>query len=136
MYESIHLVLANLNNPKYNIDKELKKFLRLFLEKDIEKLESEYKGDERYMIALRTVEDLTTDERFIGYYDYEEERKRELEEEKYFAREEGLEEGKKENAIETAKKMLELPNITLEQIADCTSLTIEEVNLLKEEKNL
>ena len=96
MYESIHLVLANMNNPKYNIDKEIKKFSEFLKKTDLEKIKREYERDERYMAALRTVEDLTTDERFIGYYDYEEERKRELEEEKYFAREEGLEEGKKE----------------------------------------
>lgn len=103
MYESIHLVLANLKNPKYNIDKETKRFLEFLKKKDFEKNE-EYKGDKRYMAAIRTVEDLTTDERFIGYYDYEEERERELKEEKAYVREEGLKEGLKSSKKNAYKR--------------------------------
>lgn len=80
MYESIHLVLANLNNSKYNIDKELKKFLSFLKEKDLEKISREYEEDERYMAAIRTVEDLTTDPDLIGYYDYEEAKEQEYQE--------------------------------------------------------
>ena len=51
------------------------------------------------------------------------------------AREDGLEEGRKEGsnnkAIETAKNLLK-KNISAEIIAECTGLPLEEVNSLKE----
>lgn len=137
MYTSIHLVLANITNPKYNIDKEIQKFACFLKKTDLEEMGKEYEGDERYMAAKRTVKDLTTDPELIGYYDYEEERKRELAEEKMFAREDGLKEGRKlgieQNAIETTKKLLAMNVLSIEQIADVTNLSVEKVNLLKEE---
>ena len=47
MYESIHLVLANMNNSKYNIDKEIKNFALFLKQKDLETMKKEYEGDER-----------------------------------------------------------------------------------------
>lgn len=152
MYESIHLILANIENPKYNIDKEIKKFASFLKETNLEEMGNLYKGDERYMAAVRTVEDLTTDESLIGYYNYEEERERELEEEKEYAREigykegheeghkagrkEGREEGREEgilqNAIETAKNLLTMGVLSIEQIANATHLSIEQIISLKE----
>lgn len=79
------------------------------------------------MAAIRTVEDLTTDEDLIGYYDYEEAKEQETN-----ARfEEGIKHGIKQNAIETAKKLIKEgiePSIT----AKCTNLTLEDVENLKE----
>ena len=45
------------------------------------------------------------------------------------AREDGLAEGAKKKAIETARKLLE-KNIPAETIAECTELSLEEVNKL------
>lgn len=136
MYESFHLVLANIHNPKYNIDKEIVAFADFLKGKDLKKLANDYKGSEKYMAAIRTVEDLTMDEDLIGYYDYEEAKEQELREAKAYAkktgREEGFEQGAKETAIEVAKKMFGIPNITIEQIAECTSLSLEEIEKMKE----
>lgn len=157
MYESFHLVLANIHNPKYNIDKEIVAFADFLKGKDLEKLASDYKGSEKYMAAIRTVEDLTMDEDLIGFYDYEEAKEQELREAKAYAMktgheeglkagfeqgmekgieqgiEQGIEKGAKQNAIEVAKKMFGIPNITIEQIAECTSLSLEEIEQMKEE---
>lgn len=148
MYESIHLVLANISNPKYNIDKEIKKFASFLKERDLEKLAENFRGDEKYMAAIRTVEDLTTDEDLIGSYDLEEARERdifELKLEKEFARKEGIQEGiqqgleqgiiegANQNAIETAKKLLAMHVLSVEQIASATNLMLEEIIKLKQE---
>ncbi len=131
MYTSIHLVLANITNTKYNIDKEIQKFACFLKKTDLEEMGEEYEGDERYMAAKRTVKDLTSDPELIGYYDYEEERKRELAEEKIFAREdglkEGLEEGARKQAIETAKKM-QLEGLDADLISRCTGLSKEQIS--------
>lgn len=47
------------------------------------------------------------------------------------AREDGLAEGAKKKAVETASKLLN-KNISVETIAECTGLSLEEVNKLKE----
>lgn len=154
MYKSIHLILANAKKSSYNIDEELKKFAR-FLRQDvtIQELENEFKGEEKYMAALRTVEDLSTDPRFQGYYDVEEAHRQEIEDMKQYALEQGLEQGiekgiakgikegieqgieqgKEQNTIEIAKNLLKLGVNTLEQIAEVTKLSLEEINHLKKE---
>ncbi len=50
--------------------------------------------------------------------------------EKSYAREEGKEEGRKEEKIEIAKKLL-LENIDIEKISKITELSIEEIEKLK-----
>ena len=50
------------------------------------------------------------------------------------AREDGLAEGAKKKAIETAKKMLE-NKITMDLIVKCTGLSLEEVNKLNQSKS-
>ena len=129
LYQSTHFIIANAKNSSYNINEELKKFARFLKQSTtIEELENEFKGDEKFMAAVRTVKDLSLDPEFSGYYDVEEAHKQDIEDAKTF----GIEKGMKQKAIETAKKMFELPNITLEQIAEITELTIEEIEKLKE----
>lgn len=55
-----------------------------------------------------------------------------IDEEKYYAREEGREEGARENAIANAKNFLN-ENISPETIARCCSLPLDEVLALKKE---
>ena len=55
-----------------------------------------------------------------------------IDEEKYYAREEGREEGARENAIANAKNALSM-SLTAEQVAKITSLPLDEVLALKEE---
>ena len=56
-----------------------------------------------------------------------------IDEEKYYAREEGREEGAHENAITSAKNLLKKVALSPELIADCCSLPLDEVLALKEE---
>ena len=56
-----------------------------------------------------------------------------IDEEKYYAREEGREEGARENAIANAKNLLKKVALSPELIADCCSLPLDEVLALKEE---
>ena len=50
----------------------------------------------------------------------------------YYAKEEGLAEGKEEKSLEIAKKMLEM-GLSVEQITEATGLSEEEVLKLKSE---
>ena len=49
LYTSIHLILANIVNSKYNIDKEIEKFGRLLKMKTLEEMKEEFKENEAYM---------------------------------------------------------------------------------------
>ena len=134
MYESFHLVLANIHNPKYNIDKEIIAFADFLQGKNLEKLANKYRGSEKYMAAIRTVADLTTDEDLIGYYDYEEAKEQELREAKAYAlktgHEEGRKEGRKQEKIEVAKRLLSL-GTDIEIVAKSTMVPIKELEFLK-----
>ena len=55
-----------------------------------------------------------------------------LEREKLYAYDNGIEEGAKKKAIEAAKNLLRMNVITAEQIAAATGISIEEVTVLKE----
>ena len=131
IYQSIHLILENIKNPKYNIDKEIRKFGIFLREEKIEDMKKNYKGDEKYMAAIRTVEDLTTDPDLIGYYDYEEAHKQELREAKDFGLEEGVRLGEKQTKLDTANNLLKIGVLTIEQIAEATNLSISEIKNLK-----
>ena len=56
-----------------------------------------------------------------------------IDEEKYYAREEGREEGAQERAIANAKNFLRMNLLTPEQIAIGTSLPLEQILELKKE---
>ncbi len=109
MYESIHLVLANINNSKYNINKEIKKFASFLKERDLEKLAEEFRGEEKYMAAIRTVEDLTMDEELIGFYSYEEKIRQDKQELEY-----SKERIREEANLEVAKNLLAMRVLSVE----------------------
>ena len=122
LYQSIHLILANLNNTQYNINQEIRKFGEFLKVKTIGELEKAYKGDEKYMAAIRTVEELSSDPEFEGYYDYEEAKKQEV----IDARLGGIEDEK----IEIAKNLIEL-GVEIEKISKATGLSLEEIESLQ-----
>ncbi len=126
MYNSIHFILENINDKTYNISEEISNFIKFIKEKDINKLKERFEGSEKFMAAIRKVEDLSSDPEFIGYYDIEEAHKWELEDMKQTGFDEGLVEGKKE----TAKKMIE-EKIDINTIIKVTGLTKEELDKLK-----
>lgn len=149
-YHSIHLILENIVNNEYNIDKEIRKIAILLKKRSLKEMEEEFEGDEKYMAAVRKVEELSTDPNFVGYYDIEEARKQELEDMKATGFrigheegkeagiregieqgikegiEQGIEQGEKNKQIEIAKLMI-LKGIDMKTISECTSLTEEEI---------
>lgn len=77
------------------------------------------------------VKKLNTNPEFRMHITEEEDEKLVYESDIYLAEERGLKKGAKQNAIEVAKKLLSLGSNTLEQIAEATKLTIEEVKQLQ-----
>lgn len=130
IYQSIHLILENIVNCKYNIDKEIKLFAEFLKSKSILELESKFKGDEDYMSAVRKIEDLSYDPEFAGQYDYEEAIEREKFECHLTGLEEGRKDGERNKQIEIAKNLIKLGSISIENISKTTNLTIEEINNL------
>jgi len=128
-YNSIHLILENLVNQEYTISEEIKKLIRFLKMKSIEEMEEEFEGDEDYMACIRTVEELSTDPNFVGYYDIEEARRQELEDMEETGIEKGIEQGEKRKQIEIAKSMFK-ENLPIEIISKCTGLSIEEIKSL------
>lgn len=126
LYTSIHLILANIVNSKYNIDKEIEKFGRLLKMKTLEEMKEEFKEDEAYMSGIKKIEELVMDPQFIGLYDIEERRQRDMLDSKLT----GLREGRLDGIREIARIMLK-KGIDIKVISECTSLTEEELNKLK-----
>ena len=127
MYTSIHLILENLINDKYNkgVDEEIKKFAKFLTSTSIEELRETFKGDEDYMSSIEKIEDLISDPNFAGAYDLEEKHRFEIEDSHLG----GYLEGMEEKQIEIAKSMLK-DNVDVEVISKYTSLSIDEINSL------
>ena len=136
-YHSIHLVLENIVNNEYNIDKEVRKIAIFLKKKNLKEMEEEFKGDEKYMAAIRKVEDLSTDPNFVGYYDIEEARKQDLEDMKATGfrigheegKKQGIEQGQKNKQMEIAKNLLKF-GMKIEDISKATGLSIDEIKKL------
>lgn len=121
-YHSIHLVLENVVNTKYNIDEEIKKMVELLTMSTLEEMKDKFKGDEIYMAAIRKVEDLSKDPNFIGYYDVEEAKRQELED----MYDTGVSKGIEKRTIEVVKAML-LDHLDYSAISKYTNLTMEQI---------
>ncbi len=113
-------------------------------------IKKEYRSDEKYMAAVRRVEDLSTDPNFIGYYDEKEAMQQDLDdmwetgydegEKKGLEQgltqglkqgmKQGLERGAHEKQIEIAKKLIETDGI--EKASLITGLSIEELQEIKD----
>ena len=122
LYNSIHIVLENFRNPKYNIGKEITKFLEFITSSEFSDIKNVSKGDEDYMAAFRKVEDLSTDPEFIGYYDYEQAHQDDIEMAEYTGLKKGIEQNRKEMVVNMKEK-----GLSIEMIADVSNLSIEEV---------
>ena len=133
LYTSIHLILVNIVNSKYNIDKEIEKFGRLLKMKTLEEMKEEFKEDEAYMSGIKKIEELVMDPQFIGLYDIEERRQRDMLDSKLTGLREGREEGRldgiRENKMKVAKEMLK-DKLSYEVIAKYTKLTEQEIREL------
>lgn len=128
-YLSYHVLLENFNDKTYNIGKETKKFAEfLRKKKTVEELLQEYKGDEEYMSVIRTVDELSHDPEFAGYYDIEEKHRQQIAD----AKETGMDEGLEKATHSIVKKMLE-DKVNLDIISKYTNLSIEEIKKLQKE---
>lgn len=131
MYSSVHLILANLVNSKYNksVEKEIRKFSKFLKAKSLEELKEEFKGDDEYMAGIEKLEDLISDPNFAGAYDLEERRRAEMVDFHRTGLREGFEQGEKNKQIEIAKNMISM-NMKVEDISKATELSIEEIESL------
>ena len=114
--------------------KEYKYFIMLDLDKeDLSILSKKDKLVNKYMSNL---EELNEDPEFREYMTVEEDQRKIYNTEIDLARKnglaEGLSQGAKQNSIEIAKSMLSLGVNTLEQIAEVTKLSMEEIKKLSE----
>ena len=124
-YESIHLIIENIIKAEYNGDKDIKKTIQLLKETNIDDMKKKYKGDAKYMAAVRRVEDLSTDPNFIGYYDKEEAIQQDLDD----MWETGYDEGIKEIINKMVANGFDDTMIT-----KITGISLEELQKMKEDK--
>ena len=131
-FKSIHIILENFKESTHNVGEETKKFARFLQEKKtVSELANEYKEDEEYMSVIQAIEELSSDSKFAECYAIEEKHRQQLESAKETGIDEGIQEGEHNAKISTAKKMLE-KGISIEDIVDCTELSLEEIKKLKD----
>jgi predicted transposase/invertase (TIGR01784 family) len=128
-FRKFHVNLKNVPNKCYNELSERERYFKLFLIDDIEELDKISMGDDIMKKVVETVKSLSNDPIFMSELE-----KQQLDE--YCsamaivdAKKEGKVEGKKENQIEMAKRMLD-DNIEKENISKYTGLSIDEINNL------
>ena len=141
LLESIHINLVNIQKRGYNVSKRIKKFVDFLLTERLEELVKKYGKDEEYMAMVRTVEQLYTDPKYIGYYDVAEAERQEKEDiyltGELEGRASGLQEGRA-SGIKEGKAMrdeeiarnLKTLNVPLPMIEKATGLSIREINKL------
>ena len=108
----------------YNV-KEVRilRWLHFIAAKSLEEMRKIAKGDDVMEQALSFMESFLNDEHIRDVYD-------KINDVKEDAKEEGMAQGKRENAIKTAQNLLST-SLSIEEIAKATGLTIKEVEALK-----
>ena len=126
MYESFHLILANIVKESYNKDRELQKMSRILLSKSFEELKNNCeKGGKKYMAIFKKVEELLSEHPELEGYYYKGESMKQIVTDSY-------EDGKRENQLVAIKNMLK-ENLPLETIAKYLNLSVNKVKQLKNE---
>ena len=126
LYTSYHVILENITNTNYNIDKEVRKFGEfLSLKVTIEELKEKYRKDEKYMDIAKKVEEFMRDRHLVQYYDLEASHQFEIKD----SYDTGKKEGFKTRSIEIAKNLLNL-NIDIPTIMKSTGLSKQEIKNL------
>ena len=127
LYTSYHVILENITNTNYNIDKEVRKFGEfLSLKLSIEELKEKYRGDEEYMDIVEKVEKFMRDNNLVQYYDLEASHQYEIKDSYDTGKNEGRNEGLKARSFEIARNLLDL-NIDIPTIMKSTGLTKQEI---------
>ena len=128
----INIYLPNINKKEYNKLKLYEKLLLIFNENDEGLLNDLSEGDEIMEKYVKESKEASEKDEVIGMYNEEihKEKLRLAEIDEF--RELGHEEGVREKAIETAKKMLQ-EGLDVSIISRCTDLSIDKVENLKKE---
>jgi len=135
-YEKYHINLEKVKEKYYNINerKNLTKLERelmiLVLDKK-EEIKEISKGEKELMEVGKKIEDLSFDINMIGLYDEEEERRKVEAMKRKYHISQGLEQGRKKSSLEIAKRMLQ-NKIDIKVIAECTGLSINKLQTLRE----
>ena len=122
-----------LNTWYYKDKKEAQKyshFLMLGLDKKDLSYLCEKEGHEYMKKYMKNVEELNEDSEFVSIISPDKDNEMVINTLKNEAIKEGRLEGKRENTLETAKKMLK-KKLDINLIAECTGLTKEEIRNLK-----
>ena len=139
LYTSYHVILENITDTNYNIDKEVRKFGKfLGLKLSIEELKEKYREDGKYMNIVKKVEKFMRDNNLVQYYDLEASHQYEIKdsydtgvrEGRTSGLAEGRQEGLKTRSAEIAKNLLNL-NIDIPTIMKSTGLTKQEIMKLQ-----
>ena len=127
-YTSYHVILANITNTNYNIDKDVRKFGEFLNSKlTIEELKVKYEGDEEYMDIARKVEQFMKDNNLVQYYDLEASHKFEVED----SFNTGKNEGFRTRSVKIVKNLLK-DHLEVNKIMQYTGLTKQEILKLQE----
>ena len=131
----INIYLPNIRKKDYNNLEDYEKLLLIFNEEDDEVLDMLSEGDDIMKEYIMDSKNASEQDEVIGMYDKElndEMLKRaEIRENREEAYNEGLEEGALESKRETALKMIQ-NNLSFDLITECTGISLEELNVLKE----
>lgn len=131
LYTSYHVILANITNTNYNIDKEVRKFGTLLKENlTIEELVEKYEGDEEYMKIINKTKELIADEDFAIYYDIDEAHESDRQDAYETGYDSGYDngqtKGKQEERLAIAKNLLDL-NFSIQDIMKATKLNQKDI---------
>ena len=124
------MIVENILSQNYNGDKEIQKTVKFLNTKELKDLEKDFGKEEKYMAAIRSVKDLSTDPNFIGYYDEKEAIAWDLED----MRLTGIDEGENKKQEEVVRNMLN-DGLAIEKIAQYVNLSIDEVKRIEESMN-
>ena len=132
LYTSYHVILENITNTNYNIDKEVRKFGEfLGLKLSIEELKEKYREDGKYMNIVKKVEKFMRDNNLVQYYDLEASHQYEIKDSYATGKNEGRKEGLQTRSIEIAKNLLN-DHLDIDKIMKYTGLTKQEIKKLQQ----
>ena len=132
LYTSYHVILENITDTNYNIDKEVRKFGEfLGLKLSIEELKEKYREDGKYMNIVKKVEKFMRDNNLVQYYDLEASHQYEIKDSYATGKNEGRKEGLQTRSIEIAKNLLN-DHLDIDKIMEYTGLTKQEIKKLQQ----
>jgi len=131
-FTNYHINMEKVRKIDYN-KKEISKFEKILMilqEESKEKLRKISKGDKELVEMVKKIEEMSYDPEVIGLYDKERMDKLVHDIDVKYAKEDGIEQGSKQEKIAIAKNML-AENIDIQVISKVTSLAKEDIESLK-----